>query len=262
MIGALIGQGNTADIFDAGNDKVVKLFKFGYPLDAVRHEFDNSRLLNGLDLPVSRSYELAAHEGRHGILYDKIDGEPLLELLLRTGDVGQGATVLASLHKRILACKLSGAESLKSILKNNIEHANDLTMACKAKLLAVLDALPDGDRLCHGDFHFGNVLVNGDQSYMIDYMNICRGHEFGDIARTVYLTEMTPVPAQIPNRERILPMKKRATDIYLQAMGVAREDLAEWLLVTAAARLSELNREQWEERNSVLEYLSMRGLCM
>ncbi len=30
MIGALIGKGNTADVFEMGNDKVIKLFHPGY----------------------------------------------------------------------------------------------------------------------------------------------------------------------------------------------------------------------------------------
>ncbi|MDP4095507.1 phosphotransferase [Paenibacillus sp. P96] len=260
MIGTLIGQGNTADIFDAGNNRVVKLFKYGYPLDDVRLEINNSRLLNGLNLPTSKSYELVTHEGRHGILYDKIDGQSLLELVLQTGEVERYAVVLAQFHKRILACKLEGAASLKSILKRNIERANDLTGLCKSQLYAVLEALPDGGRLCHGDYHFDNVLVNDEKNYIIDYMNVCRGHEYGDVARTVYLIEMTPVPSQMSDVERILWMKKRATDVYLQEMGVPREELSEWLLVTVAARLSELSGEQRDEKNSVLKFLSMWGV--
>ncbi|MFM9277051.1 aminoglycoside phosphotransferase family protein [Paenibacillus jiagnxiensis] len=261
MIGALIGQGNTADIYDAGDKKVVKLFKQGDSLDHARQEFENSRLLNGLDLPISKSYELVTYEERHGIIYDKIEGESLLDLVLRTGDVERYATVLALFHKQILSCKLGGAASLKSILKRNIECTKDLTDLCKSQLYTALEELPDGDRLCHGDFHFDNVLVHEGKNYMIDYMNVCRGHEYGDIARTVYLIEMTPVPSQMIDSERILWMKKRATDVYLLEMGVTRGDLADWLLVTAAARLSELNHEQRDEKNSVLQYLSMRGVC-
>jgi uncharacterized protein (TIGR02172 family) len=260
VIGALIGQGNTADIYDAGDKKVVKLFKQGYSLDHARQEFENSRLLDSLDLPISKSYELVTYDERHGIIYDKIEGESLLELVLRTGNVERYATVLALFHKQILSCNLDDAASLKSILKRNIERTKDLTNSCKSQLYAVLETLPNGRQLCHGDFHFDNVLVHEGKNYMIDYMNVCRGHEYGDMARTVYLIEMTPVPSQMNNSERILWMKKRATDVYLQEMGVTREDLADWLLVTAAARLLELNREQWDEKNSVLEYLSMRGV--
>ncbi|MBT2289349.1 phosphotransferase [Paenibacillus albidus] len=259
MIGTLIGRGNTADVFDAGGNKAVKLFKEGYPLAAVQFEYRNSKLLSGLDIPIIQSYELVTYEGRHGIVYDRIEGESMLELLFQTEDLEKYTAVMASLHKELLACKLSSAVSLKSILKNNIEHA-DLSTRCKSELAERLEALPDGDGLCHGDFNFGNVMIGSGQNYIIDYMNICRGHQHADIARTVYLTEMTPAPAESEEAERILGMKKQAADLYLQEMGVGRESLSEWLLITAAARLSELSSDMAEERNTVLQYLSLQGL--
>ncbi|ULO09883.1 phosphotransferase [Paenibacillus sp. 19GGS1-52] len=260
MIGKLIGIGNTAEVFAVGDGKVVKLFNFGYPLDNVCKEFDNSKLLHGLNIPTVKSYEMVTYEGRNGILYDRIDGMSMLDILLNTEDFEKYANTLARLHKQMLACKLRGAVSLKSILKRNIEYTDHLSMPNKSKLINMLDTLPDGDCFCHGDFHFGNVIIEQEQNYIIDYMNVCHGHEYGDIARTVYLIEMTPVPAQTHNAERILVMKKQATEIYLQEIGVNRECLSEWLLVIAAARLSELSYEQADEKNSVLEYLTKQGL--
>lgn len=260
MIGKLIGKGNTAEVFAVGNRKVVKLFNVGYPLASVCNEFDNSKLLHGLNIPTVKSYEMVTYEGRNGILYDRIDGTSMLDILLHTEDIEKYANTLARLHKQMLACKLSGAVCLKSILKRNIEDTDHLSGPNKSKLINMLDRLPDGDCFCHGDFHFGNVIIEQEQNYIIDYMNVCRGHEYGDIARTVYLIEMTPVPAQTYNVERILVMKKQATEIYLQEIGVNRECLSEWLVVIAAARLSELSNEQADEKNSVLEYLAKQGL--
>ena len=108
--------------------------------------FTNSKLLYHLAIPVVPSYELVTY-GRHGILYDKAEGEPMLELLLRTENWPSWTTALAALHKEILACKLSGATSLKSILQQHIEYA-DLDNDAKSRLLAILKALPDGDGLC------------------------------------------------------------------------------------------------------------------
>ncbi len=257
----MIAKGNTADVFEIGDNKVVKLFKTGYPLDSVRHEFENSKLLHTLDIPIAKSYELVTYEGRHGIVYDRIDGESMLDILLQTEDVKKQATALALLHKRILAHQLPSAFSLKSILKSNIERANQLGAQWKAKLITVLDELPGGNCFCHGDFHFGNVIVNRKEYYIIDYMNICHGPEYGDIARTVYLLEMTPANAENPGVvANILNMKKRVTDIYLEEMGVSRESLSDWLMVTAAARLSELNSAQKDETNAILDYLMVCGL--
>ena len=99
------------------------------------------------------------------------------------------------------------ADSLKSILLRNIENTDLISLQCKSKLISVLEVLPEGDCFCHGDFHFGNIMVSRENYYIIDYMNVCSGHKYGDIARTVYLTEMTPVPAGITDREQFLQIK-------------------------------------------------------
>lgn len=257
MLGQLIGRGNTADVFEVGRRTVVKLFHAGYPPNSVRREFENAALLRGLDIPVVQSHELVVYEGRYGIVYDKINGTSMQDLVLLSGDVEKYAAMLAGLHKRMLACTASGAMSIKSILRTNIERTHLLHKKSKSDVLAVLDRLPDGEAVCHGDFHFGNVIVEQESMYVIDHMNVCRGHEYADIARSVYLLEMTPVPNSFPDKERILSMKQGAAEMYLKQMGVARAQLSDWLLVTAAARLAELVAGQTDETNSVLEYVSM-----
>lgn len=256
MIGELIGKGNTADVFDIGNNKVVKLFQLDYPKNSVEKEFKNSKQINKCNIPTVEGYELIEYEGRYGILYDKIDGVSMLDLLLKTQDLEKYTKILANLHKKINSHKTKLDSRLKSILKKNIEGTEILSMDCKAKLFSILNVLPEDNCLCHGDFHFGNIIESQGMNYVIDYMNICQGHKFGDIARTVYLIEMTPVPSEANNIDNMFNMKKQVTDIYLKEMGVSREILSDWLMVTAAARLSELNVEQTVEIDTILEYLN------
>ena len=164
------------------------------------------------------------------------------------------------MHRRVLTQRLPDAIDFRSILAMNIEHTDQLDGQRKAKLYAMLDSLPGGDHFLHGDFHFGNILVAGQEFYIIDYMNVCKGHKHGDIARSVYLIEMTPVPEETPDKEAFLQLKRQATDFYLKEMGVSREVLLPWLKVIAAARLSELRKEQVEERSRVLNFLAMQGI--
>jgi Ser/Thr protein kinase RdoA (MazF antagonist) len=63
----------------------------------------------------------------------------------------------------------------------------------------ILDGLPAGDRLCHGDFHPGNVLVGADRVSVIDWANATRGVPEADYARTVLLLEQAdPLPDTSP----------------------------------------------------------------
>ena len=260
MTGTLLGTGNTADVYDIGDNKALKLFHAGYSQGSVAREFENSQLLNQLDIPVARSYEMVMQDGRYGIIYKKINGKSLLDIIFKTCDIEKFASILASVHKDFLGNSLPSAISYKSILQKNIEDTNLLSAKRKSKVLGILCELPDCDGLCHGDFHFGNLLIEQQKIYVIDFMNICKGHKFFDIARTIYLTELTPVPTDMPNQKMILELKQKATDIYLEKMGVNRENLSDWLTVIAAARLSELRSGQTAETNAVIQYLSLHGV--
>ena len=39
----MVGVGNTAEVFDYGDDKVCKLFYEGYPKEAVEREYRNAK---------------------------------------------------------------------------------------------------------------------------------------------------------------------------------------------------------------------------
>ncbi len=255
MLGKLIGKGNTAEVFDIGNKKVVKLFKAGYPIDSVLKEFKNSRLINDIDQCIINSYQMIKYNGRYGIIYDKIEGTSTLDLLISTQSIEKYARSLAALHKKILSYKLVSAVNIKSIFKKNIERTDKLSIKSKIELIKILRELPEDNCFCHGDFHFGNVMQNENIYYIIDYMNVCKGHKYGDIARTVYLIEMTPVPAETEDKDYFINIKKQVSNIYLEEMGVGRELLSDWLLIVAAARLSELSDGQLDEINTILEFL-------
>ncbi len=257
----LIGTGNTADVFDIGGNKVLKLFHAGHPQRDVEREFQNSLLMNQTGLPIAKSYEMVSVKGRTGIVCDKIEGEPLLDLVVRTGEVERYTMVLAAFHKRILQKNMPAASDFKKNIGYGIRCAGELAPEGKEKLLRLLDTLPDGEALCHGDFHHSNVLWDGEQAWAIDFMDVCRGHRNFDIARTLYLTEFSRMPQDFPNREKLSKMQRTAAEIYLREMGVSREELSPFLMVTAARSVAWLSGDsQREKKEAILEYLRSQGI--
>lgn len=46
----------------------------------------------------------------------------------------------------------------------------------RKELLEMIDNLADGNALCHGDFHPGNIQMSEGNIYVIDFMNVCKGN--------------------------------------------------------------------------------------
>lgn len=240
--GKIIGIGNTATVYEWEEDKALKLFYEGYPKGAVEREFYNAKAINNMDFAKPKAYEIISYENRIGIIYDRIKGESLLDWVIKTGDVKQCALYMAKLHKTILGKSISNVPNYKEFLKYHIEHGS-ISSEKKEEALQILDKLQDGNILCHGDFHPGNIILYDEQTMIIDFMNVCCGTFLYDVARTVFLMQYTPVPKEAENRELILKFKKTLTDLYLTEMNVNREMIQDYLSVIKAARVGECPNE-------------------
>jgi Phosphotransferase enzyme family len=133
---------------------------------------------------------------------------------------------------------------LRRVLATRIDDAG-LTPQLRGFALQVLDELPSGDRLCHGDYHPGNVLFAADRITVIDWAGAARGVPEADHARTLLLLRWAdPLPGT-PRISRGLISAGRAIfthgyrHIYAGRSNVPLRQVNQWLVVHVAARLSE-----------------------
>ncbi|WP_346917077.1 aminoglycoside phosphotransferase family protein [Clostridium sp.] len=241
--GKIIGIGNTATVYEWEEGKVLKLFYQGYPKEAVEREFHNAKAIRNMDFSKPKAYEIIFLEERMGIIYDRADGESLLDWVMRTGEVQECAVYMAELHKAILQNQIINVPNYKEFLKWNIVNSPVANSKKREEVLQMLDKLKDGNTLCHGDFHPGNILMSDGHTMVIDFMNVCHGDFLYDIARTVFLVEYTPVSIDVEDREMLLRFKKTLADLYLMQMNVTREMIQDYLAVIIVARVGECPEE-------------------
>lgn len=214
----LIGKGNTAEVFDIGDGKILKLFIGGYPKEPVEREFNNAKTMESFGLPVPACYEMTEVDGRFGIVYEKILGIDLYNYITKTGEVQKGLEILVGFQKLILEKECADLMSYKDFIKLVIGERDPAA-------IEKIDCLPDGNNVCHGDFHPFNILVdkNGNAK-IIDFMNVCRGPRLYDIARSYFLMR-----GDGPVNPEIVPLLQA----YLQFHGVSEADLEPFFEVIA-----------------------------
>ena len=238
IVEKVIGIGNTAEAYLLEDDKILKLFYTGYPKEAVEREYYNAKVIEDLGFAKPKAHNLIEQDKRNGIIYDRIEGESLLQWVLKSSNIEACAEHMAKLHKSILSNRISGVQSYKDFLKFHIEMAKRLSLNEREKALELLDKLPEGDTLCHGDFHPGNILMS-EAPTVIDFMNICRGNYLYDIARTVFLIEYTPVSGDFSDKEKLMWLKRELANLYLENMKVTRDMIRDYLSVISVARAGE-----------------------
>ena len=240
-LGEELGEGNTATVHEWGQGKVIKLFHYDYPRKSIEKEFQNARIVANMDFEKPQVHKIVVYDKRIGIIYDKIEGKSLENWILETGNVEGGAMYMANLHKKIISNRVTNIPSYKEFLRYYIVRITDLED--REKILSILNELPDGDMLCHGDLHPGNIFISGEQTTVIDFMNICKGHFLYDVARTTFLIQYTPVPEEVEDKETLLKLKRLLADLYLVEMGVTREMIKNFLTVIMVARKGENPKE-------------------
>ena len=228
VLGRSIGSGKDADAFELG-EAVVKLFKPEVPKHTAFREAASLAQAEAFGLPVPVVRDVRRIDGRWGVVMSRVEGPPFAEsALAHPSDTAAYLKAMVLLHVRVHACEVTFFSGLKARLRTNIRRAAELDEERRSELLAELARLPDGDRLCHGDFHPWNVLGTIDRPSLIDWTSAARGSPAADVCRT-YVLMKPSVPA----------LAQAYVETYAGHSGESVEGIFAWLRVVAAARLAD-----------------------
>lgn len=258
----IIGQGNTAEIYDYGDGRILKLFRSGFPKSAAETEYKKTLMVQKIIDNVPKAYEFLNKDGRYGIIYDRIYGQEMLKTIISSGfKLNYYARKFADYHIQIQKCIDEPIETVKEKLIHDIERTNELDQHTKNKIYDYIKTLPDGNTLCHFDFHPGNIIISDQKPVIIDWMTVCKGDKNADAARTVLMFSYGEVPNVNDVIQKLLHLfqnhiKKVYLKEYLKNTNTKKEDIDKWILPIAAARLSESIPEN--EKRTLKELINLK----
>jgi hypothetical protein len=240
----LIARGGQAAIYDYGNGKVLRVAGRPQDFDRIRYEYNVYASLEGSGLLMPHAHELVTVNGAPAIIMDRIAGNPMMALIGRNPlSAGTMARELARLHLELRNVEATSALTpTKAKAEFCITHSEILTDQTKEEVLEVLRGLPEGNALCHGDFHPGNIICRDGKSFLIDWVGASRGDFHSDVAHTWVLLRVVP---RVPHMSRIAHVLQRrvaramANRYLAEVFSHAAPDRAvfsRWVLVNAAER--------------------------
>lgn len=245
-LGKVIARGRTAEVFTWAENQVLKLFYDWVSLRSVQKEHEITRLADQAGVPVPQAFELIHHENRYGIVYERVSGPTMLQLLVtKPWQVRKLSRQLADLHFAIHQVPLEGMPSYRDQWLSDIERVPYLSPEVKARMLVIVNQIPEVNQLCHLDFHPDQVVFTARGPLILDWMTACSGDPAADVARTqILLTIGKPPDASLWMRMLADVLGSVANHYYQKRYlelnpSVSQEMIQTWLAPVAAVRLLE-----------------------
>ncbi len=242
----LLASGWQTEIYDLDGRRALRVFRRLEDEPLAKYEMGVMQSLKAAGFNVAQVYAYRMVDARPALEVEWLSGETMLARMKREVlRLGHHATALARLHCEIGAFDvdfpLNDAKSVSSYL---IGRSKVLDQSLKDFVLRVLDEVPDGASLCHGDFHPGNIVESNDRMYVIDWVGATKGLFLSDIARTYLTLSGAPQPSGAPAAHRLLAraLGRTVAHTYLKTVyGILKLDWAQfskWLVVCGAERTS------------------------
>lgn len=260
-LGPRLGVGRTAEVFAWGEGQVLKLFHADAAPEDAEHEFNLARAVSAAGAPAPGVAGLAQVNGRTGIIYERIAGPTLVAVVgARPWRLIHAAHQMAALHAQMHTCRPAGLPAQSQRLRRKIEAARPLSARLRQAALRALAQLPEGEALCHGDFHPDNIVLTARGPVILDWADAACGHPLADVARTSLLMQHAVLPPGMPGRRLIEASRRLWHHLYLrrycQLRSVSPAQVRGWCLPVFAARLSEVIPEETAPLLAELERLA------
>lgn len=228
-----IAQGATARVLAIGQDHVLKLFTDGAADSMIEREAVASRLAQQSGLPTAGALGLIRYAGARGILFPRVAGVTMqAELRRRPLNAGALFSNWMQLCSDMHAVRSTALRSFKDVCRTDLVFG-PLPDETKRQAIAYLDALPDGDRLLHGDLHVGNVILSPDGMVLIDWSKAAMGDPIADIARMDMLMRFGIGPRGLAMGLWRDWAARTSSANYLNVTGGKAASLASWRPIVA-----------------------------
>lgn len=257
-LGPPFASGRTAEFYPWKGGWALKLFRPGWKLESAAYEAYKARAVHAAGLPVPAVEDVIQVNNRPGIIYERITGVPLNQLLpSKPWALFSLARLLADLHLAVHRQTIPDLPPLKERLAGHIQSVDGMPEDIKLALLDTLSTLPDGESVCHGDFHPLNIFITAQGPVILDWMDATRGSPLGDVARSSFLLKKASLPADIPARRLIEMIRTVFHNAYLKryfsGQSIEQTQWESWQIVIAAARLAEDIPEEQDRLVGILK---------
>ena len=172
-------------------------------LEAVNNEFNESRAVETLGLPVPRIHEIVRVGNAYGTISELIKDKVSLSRIAHDQPelTEEMARILAQKGKELFAtpCNTEYFPSRKEQILKAFDKAGFVGRKRRPVIRAFAEAIPECTTCVHGDFQSGNLIKAGDRFFWIDLDRFAYGDPMFDIGHLYLICSLYAPMKQVQN---------------------------------------------------------------
>ncbi len=193
-----IGKGGHGKVYRLDDETIIKVYHDNSPLSLIEkeREYAKNAFVNGI--PSAIAYDVVQTEEGYGLVFEMAGATTVSKFIMAHPDkLPEYAVKFGKLLKTLNTTEADPSlyGDIKQIYLDRAKKAEEyFTDEENAKIVKMINSIPDGNGMIHGDYHTNNVMVQSDgELVLIDMADISRGNSLFDIGGaflTMYLSGM------------------------------------------------------------------------
>ena len=190
----VLGEGANGKVYRLTRDEMIKVFKHGISLSDIEAEREASRKAFLLGVPCAIAFDTVKCGESYGTIYETLNARTLTERINDDPECLPGLAESSGLLLRQLhSTEIPEGQMPKAsrLLHSTIDKlTGDFTPDEIAKMHALYDAIPEGNRFIHNDYHTKNIMESNGELMLIDLGDAGMGNPVIDLIHCYMVFEL------------------------------------------------------------------------
>lgn len=175
----VIGEGFTSTVYRIDKDTIIKVFNLTTDPAELERELKLAKQAFVLGIPTAISYDIVKVDEKLGVRFEMLDCMSLRDAFRQFPErYEELLDRYVALLKKINTtdCMDASLPDLRTVYLNKVERIRPLIgEKYYAKAKKLIESVPSSMKFVHGDCHFKNIMVQGDDYLLIDMDTLSRG---------------------------------------------------------------------------------------
>ena len=206
----IIGEGFFSTVYRIDKDTIIKVFNRTSDEKQIERELKLAKQAFVLGIPTAISFDIVKVKNKLGVRFEMLDCMSLKNAFIKYPEkYDELLNKYVDLLKKIntTECFDPSVPSIKKFFIEKVDAIKHLLdEAHYEKLLGLMKSVPERSTFVHGDCHFKNIMVQGEDFLLIDMDTLSVGHPIFELAnlRCPYVAFEEDAPG---NCEQFFDMK-------------------------------------------------------